>query len=223
MPFFMTLERETAAEREALFAVPQIRDGLAGRISRDTYLAYLGQAYHHVRHTVPLLTLAHDRMGEDHALFRFALEGYITEEAGHDAWILNDIARCSPDPQLVRLGAPSAATELMVETAYHQARKGNPMGIFGMVYVLEGTSVAIASKGAAAVGAALGLGPECFSYLISHGELDQDHLGFFAGLMDHVVLREDQAAILAMAQRMFELFADVFRSIPHPRSLADAV
>lgn len=93
MSFFQELERATADERTALYGVRQLVDGVQGRITRDTYLAYLAQAYHHVSHTVPLLTRARDGMDADHANFRAALEDYIAEETGHEQWILNDIAR----------------------------------------------------------------------------------------------------------------------------------
>jgi heme oxygenase len=97
------------------------------------------------------------------------------------------------------------------------------MGFFGMVLVLEGTSVRLATQGASAVAASLNLGPECFSYLSSHGALDQDHLVFFQRLMDEIDDAEDQRAIITVAREVFALFADVFRSIPHDRSLAHAV
>jgi hypothetical protein len=97
------------------------------------------------------------------------------------------------------------------------------MGMFGMVYVLEGTSIALATAGASAVGTSLGLGPECFSYLTSHGALDQAHMAFFARLMDQVDDARDQAAIIHVARRVFGLFADMFRSIPHTPELAHAV
>ena len=58
MNFFERLQKETVAEREALYHVPQIVDGMHGRITRDTYIAYLEQAYHHVKHTLPLLMAA---------------------------------------------------------------------------------------------------------------------------------------------------------------------
>jgi hypothetical protein len=61
------------------------------------------------------------------------------------------------------------------------------------------------------------LGPECFSYLTSHGSLDMEHLVFFQKLMDEVTDPDDQAAIVEVAKAIFERFADVFRSIPHDR------
>ena len=83
MSFFERLERETATERMALYSVPQLVDGVQGKISRETYVAYLREAYHHVSHTVPLLTAARDGMDADHVAFRAALEDYIAEETGH--------------------------------------------------------------------------------------------------------------------------------------------
>lgn len=223
MSFFERLERETSAERFALYSVPQLLDGVAGKISRDTYVAYLTEAYHHVSHTVPLLTAARDRMDEAHAPFRAALDEYIAEETGHEQWILNDIARSGGDAEAVRTGAPRASTELMVAFAYDYVSRINPMGMFGMVYVLEGTSIALATHGAGAVSKALGLGPECFSYLSSHGSLDQEHMKFFEGLVNTVQDPADQEAILHVARRVFVLFADMFRSIPHETRLAHAV
>ena len=52
----------TRREREFLLAAPQIRDALAGVITLPRYLAFLSQAWHHVRHTVPLLTAATSRL-----------------------------------------------------------------------------------------------------------------------------------------------------------------
>ena len=223
MSFFQELERATAAERAALYGVRQLVDGVQGRITLTTYLAYLAQAYHHVRHTVPLLTCARDHMDAGHAAFRAALDEYIAEETGHEQWILNDIARAGGDAEAVRTSDPAPETELMVAFAYDYVSRVNPMGMFGMVYVLEGTSIALATAGASSVAKALGLGPECFSYLSSHGSLDQAHMAFFAGLMDQVEDPRDQAAIVHVAKRVFGLFADMFRAIPHTPELAHAV
>lgn len=41
MSFFDTLQVQTAQERQALFAVPVIREALAGQVSLDSYVAFL--------------------------------------------------------------------------------------------------------------------------------------------------------------------------------------
>jgi pyrroloquinoline quinone (PQQ) biosynthesis protein C len=206
-----------------LASVPQIQDGLAGRISKATYIAYLTEAYHHVKHTVPLMRQARSRMGAGHARFQEALDEYIAEERGHEAWILNDIRYCGGDGESARRSAPRPATQAMVDYAYDYIARANPMGFFGMVFVLEGTSTRLATQGASAVAESLGLGPECFSYLRSHGALDLEHMAFFQRLMEQVTDPADQDAIIEVARGIFTRFADVFRSIPHERIGAHAV
>lgn len=224
MSFFSHLIAETAAEREGLYGVPQIRDGLEGRIGLPTYIAYLAEAYHHVKHTVPLMRAARAGLTDPaHARFRDALDEYIAEETGHEAWILNDIAAAGGDAEAVRRGEPRPATELMVAYAYDFIARRNAMGFFGMVFVLEGTSNQLATKGAEAVQKSLGLPAGAFTYLRSHGSLDQEHILFLRRLLDDVDVAEDQAAIIHMAKRMFLLFAEVFRSIPHTRIVNHAL
>jgi hypothetical protein len=223
MSFFARLIAETATGQALLAKVPQIQDGLVGRISRETYIAYLTEAYHHVCHTVPLMRAARARLSETHHRFVEALDDYIAEETGHEAWILNDIRNCGGDTNAVRDGQPRPATRAMVEFAYDYIERVNPMGFFGMVLVLEGTSTRLATQGAGAVAERLGLGPECFSYLTSHGALDLEHMVFFQKLMDHVDDPGDQAAIIEVALAIFVLFADLFRAIPHDREAAHVV
>lgn len=222
MTFYQRLVTETIDGQMALASTPQIQDGLMGRISRETYIAYLTEAYHHVKHTVPLMQAARARMDENHQRFVEALDEYIAEETGHEHWILSDIKNCGGDAEAVRNGTPRAATLAMTDYAYDYVGNRNPMGFFGMVFVLEGTSVKLATHGAEAVAKNLGLGPECFSYLTSHGALDLEHLNFFEKLMNEIDDPVDQAAIIEVAQAIFVRFADMFRSIPHVRETANA-
>ena len=215
MSFFDQLVTDTATERAAFAAIPQIRDGLQGRISRETYVAYLAQAYHHVRHTVPLMQLTHGRLQGDHARYKAALDEYIAEETGHEQWILNDIRAAGGDPDETVRNGPNAATEVMVAYAYDYVSRVEPMGFFGMVFVLESVSIQLASLGADAVRGSLGLPQSAFTYLVSHGALDQDHIAFLKGLLDGVEASADREAITHMARRMFGLFGELFRSIPH--------
>lgn len=215
--FFDRLVMETESSRLALLSVPQIQDGLTGRISLETYIAYLTEAYHHVKHTVPLMRTARDHLRPDQQWLIPALDEYIEEEEGHEEWILNDIRHAGGDAEGVRHGTPRAATQAMVDEAYRFIREENAAGFFGMVYVLEGTSTAIATHGAEAVRRSLNLPKSCFSYLTSHGSLDIQHMEFFRNLMNRVTDSRDQQAIITMAACVFRLFADLFRAIPHTR------
>ncbi len=222
LSFFERLVRETAPEQEALRQVPQIVDAMQGKISRETYIAYLTEAYHHVKHTVPLMQCARAHMPKDKPHLVAALDEYIEEETGHEEWILRDIANAGGDAEAVRQGQPRFATEMMVAYAYDTITRINPVAFFGMVFVLEGTSTQLATAGAKAVQENLGLGDNCFTYLTSHGALDLEHMKFFANLMGQIDDPQDQADILHMARRMFTLFGNVFASIPHNTEIQNA-
>lgn len=212
-PYFTELEAATWPERLRFLSIAQVRAGLSGEISRETYVAYLTQAYHHVRHTVPLMREARARLALRPDLVA-ALDDYIAEETGHEEWVLNDIAAAGGNAEQARASAPAPATKAMVDHAYASIRTGNPASFFGMVYVLESVSVALATHGAGAIAGRLGLPPQAFSYLTSHGALDQSHLRFFESLVNGLDDEADRVSITAMAKDIFALFGALFAAIP---------
>lgn len=218
MNFHTRLLADTADARQGLLATPIIQGALRGEVSLPSYLAFLREAYHHVRHTVPLLRATREALPAQHDWLRGPLDEYIAEEAGHDEWILDDIRACGGDAEAVRHGRPGAATELMVAYAYDTIARINPLGFFGMVLVLEGTSVSLALLAADAIQKPLALPDAGFSYLRSHGTLDQEHTAHLAMLMDRIEAPHDQAAIVHAARMFYRLYGDVFRSLPLPQA-----
>jgi pyrroloquinoline quinone (PQQ) biosynthesis protein C len=212
--FFAQLQAATESARASLLAVPQLVRGARGKISLDTYIAFLGQAYHHVKHTVPLLMACGSRLPMEKEWLREAIGDYIAEETGHQEWILNDIRACGADPDHYRHGTPRPETELMVAYAYDTIHRSNPVGFFGMVFVLEGTSIQLATRAAGAIAGSLGLPREAFSYLSSHGSLDIGHMEFFQSLMNRLDDDSDRQAVIHVANMMYRLYGDVFRSLP---------
>ncbi len=212
--FFDRLQLETQLEQQEMLSIPQIIQGAKGEISLSSYVAFLTQAYHHVKHTVPLLMACGSRMSMQQEWLREALGEYIEEETGHQEWILNDINACGGDAEGIRYGQPNAETELMVAYAYDTINRGNPVGFFGMVLVLEGTSIQLATNAAGAIQKSLNLPDAAFSYLSSHGSLDISHMQFFEKLMNRLDNVDDQQAVIHMAKMMFRLYGDVFRSLP---------
>lgn len=211
--FHQYLQDATEADRDYISSAPIIQQALAGTIDIDHYGAFLLQAYHHVRHTTPLLMACGSRLGHDYEWLRNAVAEYIEEELGHQEWVLNDLAAAGFNKPMARHSSPSPATELMVSYAYDTIARGNPVAFFGMVQVLEGTSVRIADAAADAIQVATGLPDGAFSYLRSHGVLDQDHVKFFAELMNKIESAEDQAAIVHAAKMFYQLYGNVFRAI----------
>lgn len=213
MNFFERLQNETASERNYLLSSPIIHRCMSGDISLDDYIAFLTQAYHHVKHTVPLLMAVGSRLPEEKEWLREAVAEYIEEELGHQEWILNDLAACGANKKSIRAERPALATELMVAYAYDTISRINPLGFFGMVHVLEGTSITTADQAATAIKKALGLPPKAFSYLRSHGSLDQEHVVFFEKLMNRIDDPSEQSQIIHSAKVFYRLYANIFRSL----------
>ena len=138
------LARETAADRDFLLSAPVIRRCLTGEVTRELYVAFLTQAWHHVRHTVPLLMAVGSRLPDRQAWLRDGVLHYLEEETGHDEWVLNDIEAAGGDRATAAASTPAVATEAMIAYAYDTVMRRNPVGFFGMVHVLEGTSVSLA-------------------------------------------------------------------------------
>lgn len=213
MPFYDDLLAATERERNELLNLPLIRAGAAGQVNREMYIAFLTEAYHHVKHTVPLLMSCGARLPERYEWLREAVAEYVEEEIGHQEWILNDIKACGADAEAVRNGRPGLATELMVAYAYDAIARVNPIAFFGMVLVLEGTSVEVATRAGKAIQSSLGLGNAAFTYLASHGSLDVGHTDFYARLINRIDDPADRAVLIHAARVFYKLYGDIFREL----------
>lgn len=216
MAFFDRLQSETAEARAHVTGAPVISAIREGRFDLDGYTWFLTQAYHHVKHTVPLMMACGGRLPERLEFVRKALVEYIEEEYGHHEWILDDLAACGEDKEAIRHGTPDTSIELMVAYLYDRINRGNPAAFFGMVQVLEGTSIELATPLGEAIQKQLKLPNQAFSYLYSHGALDQEHFEFFRNLMDSITDPDDQQAIIEAARMVYRLYGDMLHSIPLP-------
>ena len=80
MSFYEQLAAETADARNTLLSSPIVADCLRGEVSMPSYLAFLGQAFHHVRHTTPLLMSLGGKLPE-------RLEDLVTEPGNSAGWL----------------------------------------------------------------------------------------------------------------------------------------
>ncbi len=213
MNFFDQIQTQSVTEREYLLSAPIIAQAINGQVSLDHYVAFLTQAYHHVKHTVPLLMACGARLPDRLEWLRAAVAEYIEEEYGHDEWILNDIAACGADADAVRRCLPALPTELMVSYVYDRIARHNPVSFFGMVNVLEGTSIALATRAAGTLQTSLGLPNKAFSYLASHGNLDLEHIKTYENLMNQLDHEDDKTAVLHTARVVYRLYGDMFRTL----------
>lgn len=213
--FYEQLKAATEAERQQLINSEIIVRCMARDVTLREYIDYLTQAYHHVKHTVPLLMAVGARLPESYEWLRCAVAEYIEEELGHQEWVLNDIEACGGDKEQVRNSKPAIETELMIAYAWDMVERVDPIGFFGMVHVLEGTSVNLADYAADQIKATLNLPERAFSYLRSHGSLDQSHIQHLEKLMNRFTDPAQQQLILHTTKMFYRLYKGVFDSVLH--------
>lgn len=221
MSFYEKLQAETALDREAFLTIPLVQASVQKGASRELYVDFLTQAYHHVKHTFPLLALASARTQDE--AYQDALVEYMEEERGHEKWILDDIRAFGGDAEAVRTGAPGQACQIMVGYTYYAIEWISPYAMLGSVHVLEGISTMLADRAADAIKTSLSAPGEAgFSYLRSHGALDIKHVAFFKQLVDGVS-PEAHPVITSTSKIIYRLYGDIFRELSqsHP-GLRDA-
>jgi pyrroloquinoline quinone (PQQ) biosynthesis protein C len=213
MNFQQILWQRTAEQREYLLASPIIQRALAGGITRELNIGILTQAYHHVRHTEPLMMAVGCRIPGHLAWLQHEILHYLEEEQGHDQWILGDIEAAGGDAAAAAKSQPDLATDAMVAFAYDMVARRNPLGFFGMVHVLEGTSVALALRAADRIQSTLALPNRAFTYLRSHGTLDQQHVQHLASILNRLDRDDDRDAVVRCANSIYWLYASMFRRL----------
>lgn len=211
--FYEQLKAATESDRQHLINSEIILRCMARNVTLPEYINYLTQAYHHVKFTVPLLMAVGARLPESYEWLRSAVAEYIEEELGHQEWVLNDIEACGGDKEAVRNSKPAIETELMIAYAWDMVNRVDPIGFFGMVHVLEGTSVNLADYAADQIQAALNLPESSFSYLRSHGSIDQSHIQNLEALMNRFKDPSLQSLIIHSTKMFYRLYKGVFDSV----------
>jgi hypothetical protein len=57
------------------------------------------------------------------------------------------------------------------------------------------------------------------TYLLSHGALDQQHVGHFASLMDKLDDANDRTAVTHAARMFYRLYGDILRALPRAEDI----
>jgi pyrroloquinoline quinone (PQQ) biosynthesis protein C len=222
MPSFQQLIQETAPARQQFMEIPLIQEVLRRGASKQLYLDFLSQAYHHVKCTAPLLGSAAERCSADDYIYQAALFEYIEEERGHELWILEDIQALGGNIEAVRRSAPRLPCKVMVGHAYYLIDRVSPYGLLGMIHVLEGMAVELASMAVSAIRSSIGsTSDEGFKYLTTHSDLDVGHAEFFQGLIDRID-RRHLSLVIETASDFYTLYGDLFRELDQRREVPNA-
>jgi hypothetical protein len=210
--FIGALVAETEADRCDFLGLPQVRMALSGSLEPGSLLVYLEQAYHIERETLALMEDARGRLSGRPDLAD-GLDAYISGDADYAETILENIVAIGGDHRLVMAAKPSRSASAVIERARASVRSGNPVALFGLVFVMESLAIASIRMGAEVAARALNLDEAGIQSLLAPGALESQ-TRFFTGLMGKIIDPDEQGAIIASARDIFRLLGSLFAGLP---------
>lgn len=169
---------------------------------RERYLRYLGVLHGVIRASVPVMAAAVSRcaaMADSTLAPALAsyLKAHISEELGHDQWLLEDLAVAGGDPGRVAGEPASAAVAALVGAQYYWLEHFHPVTLLGYIAVLEGEPPEPGLVDD--LMAVTGLPRAAFRTLARHAELDPGHSSQVFQLMDDLPLTGVERRALAVS------------------------
>lgn len=158
--------------------IPFVRSALNGATDRDAYIAYLSLiANQYARHSPKVMALAASRCTDSHPEFAKYLFQHATEEQPHNEWAFNDLRDLGVSEAQIHAAKPVPSCAGLIAYSYFAAERGNPVGIFGWMYVLEAVGSDLGNEAGRAVQKGLGLvRSKGLRFVKGHGAADQDHI-----------------------------------------------
>lgn len=132
------------AIRRSLFAVikatPAVRSLVGGHPNLETYKAYLTNVWHYTRHSAAVIGLAGIRCASVNPTLANYLFRHAQQKLGQEQWAAEDLATLgvTENDLLGSKALPSCAA--MIGYEYYVAGHGNPVSLFGCLYMLEAMS-----------------------------------------------------------------------------------
>jgi len=196
-------------------ALPQLRAMLGGAYSKSSYVKFLVQLYPIVSNFCPLMAAAAGRCADRYSNLRHYLYEHIEHEKDHEAMVMNDLEqlgnKCDDLPRV----NPGPAARMMLAYNYYAIDRVDPHYVIGMVYVLELMSSGYASNIAQSISRAIDHPmTRGFSFLDSHGTLDDDHLADLIGLIESIESQDLVEKVVDSVDINFYLFRQVISDLP---------
>jgi pyrroloquinoline quinone (PQQ) biosynthesis protein C len=211
--FLTRLEAAIVPARERLYRTGLGSALLNGTVTMPLYKGYLRETYHFVRHTPRFLAAAASRFSTDLELVRKRFLHHAAEEFGHELLAVHDLEALGTPRAETLATEPLIATSALVAFHYYQAERGNPIGLLGTIYALEGLGQNAGPRAAKAL-ASLGLPRAATTFITVHGELDVDHMEEAVKTIEQFVKTpEDERVVTYCARAAYELYALMFEAI----------
>jgi heme oxygenase-like protein len=168
------------------------------------YPEYLYQSHSIIRASVPLMEATlqvcrSKKYAPDSMLQTFAdyLSRHITEESGHDNWILDDAEVMGIDRRLLLERIPTDTAIRMVGSQYYWIHHYHPVAMLGYIAVMEGTPPKIEFIEAVAHRTRFPIA--AFSSFMRHAKIDPHHRADLDSLLDALPLSADHHTVIGLS------------------------
>lgn len=209
------LAETTARHRHQMEALPQLRCMLGGTYSKSSYAQFLIQLYPIVSNFCPLMAAASGRCADRHNNLRLYLYEHTAHEQGHEAMVKNDLEELGYKHDDLPGMNPGPAARVMLAYNYHAIDRVDPHYVIGMIYVLELMSAGYASNIAQSISRAIDHPlTRGFSFLDSHGTLDDDHLASLMKLIQSLESPELVEKVVDSIDMNFYLLRQLISDLP---------
>lgn len=183
-------------------------------LDRDAYIRYLTNVYYYAQFSPRLMATAAARCMSTHRELATYLLHHAEEEMGHELWALEDLRDLGVSEYEARAARPVPSCDAMVGYVHYIADHGNPIGLFGWMYVLEGVGSDFGIVAAERLKQALGEAASAVRFVEQHGINDADHADDLAQQIDrYLILDDDRATVTHVADVVRDLYLRMFREI----------
>ncbi len=205
----------TDRHRHQMEKLPQLQAMLGGTYSKAAYVEFLVQLYPIVSNFCPLMAAAAGRCADRYTTLRQFLYQHIEHEKGHEAMVINDLEQLGCQYSDLPNIHSGPAARAMLAYNYHVIDRVDPHYVIGMVYVLELMSAGYASKVAQSISRAIDQPiTRGFSFLDSHGTLDDDHIANVSELIQSLESKDLVEKIVDSVDMNFYLLRQLISDLP---------
>lgn len=210
MDELVTIRKRVYEELSTTRIVKQV---LGGSPDLEGYKRYLMNAWSYARFSPVVMALGASRCVASHPELSRYLLRHASEEAGHDAWALADLEDLGVAAATTRASRPVNACAALVGYVHYLAGFGNPVALFGWMYVLEAVGKDLGTLAGRELAKGLG-GSQAVRFVAGHGSADSAHTDELAEQIREFVKREDDRRDVAEAASVVaDLYLRMFREI----------
>jgi len=183
---------------------------LTGAIDQQEYIKFLIVLYPIVSNFCPMMAIAAGHTAGKNPKIVNYLYDHIFEEKGHETLVLNDLKSFDVDTTPIPELPAVPPVQAMLAYNYHSASNVHPACVFGMMYVLEIMASVFGGRAAQSIANTLNRSSmEGFSFLDSHGDLDEDHVINLRELFKTITDPNVQEWLLNSIKMNFYLFEKI--------------